>query len=515
MEENQEINDPDLQDPDQTTDSRYSWDENFQRHVMSLMISDRMFLLQSIDLIKPYYFTNKIHSKICNIVFDFFKKYRVLPIKNFIIQEFKKDITDVKTLVLYSTELNLLFDYFQPGMESRDYLQDKIVFFAKIQSVKKAFHDSLKLIDRAPESEETWSMVYDEMRNAMQTHQNFDIGLDYFKSLSDRYEKKDDDDEKKDRFIFGLDEIDREIGGGGYSRGEIISIVAGSGVGKSVMLACVTANNLLRNKKGLYISLELAEDKVAARMDAILSGLPIQNLFCHKEELFDRINKLNVPKDGVGPLIIKQFSAGTATVNTIRAYVSQLRFNGFEPDFIIIDYVGEMALHPDLKTHESRERIVRELRAMASEENVFVATAMQPNRDGKKDTKGDFGRIDDEHLADSFGQIRPLDGCISLNQNDNEKFLGIGRAYVIKQRDGKSRFTIYLKFDKESLRIQQISNSEYLFTLQKHKEEASDETNIDIVKQNWKPKKDEEVIDGIQGDYESYKEVCEQKCEDN
>jgi hypothetical protein len=250
-------------------------------------------------------------------------------------------------------------------------------------------------------------------------------------------------------------------------------------------------------------------------MDAILSGLPIQNLFCHKEELFDRINKLNVPKDGVGPLIIKQFSAGTATVNTIRAYVSQLRFNGFEPDFIIIDYVGEMALHPDLKTHESRERIVRELRAMASEENVFVATAMQPNRDGKKDTKGDFGRIDDEHLADSFGQIRPLDGCISLNQNDNEKFLGIGRAYVIKQRDGKSRFTIYLKFDKESLRIQQISNSEYLFTLQKHKEEASDETNIDIVKQNWKPKKDEEVIDGIQGDYESYKEVCEQKCEDN
>jgi hypothetical protein len=76
---------------------------------------------------------------------------------------------------------------------------------------------------------------------------------------------------------------------------------------------------------------------------------------------------------------------------------------------------------------------------------------MQPNRDAKRDGKGgERHRIDDEHLADAYGQIRPLDGCISLNQNDNEKLLGIGRGYVIKQRDGKSRYQIYLRFDKEN-----------------------------------------------------------------
>lgn len=516
------IEDPALVDPDAETNTKYLWDEDFQRHVAALLISDRQFLLQSIDLVHPNYFTNKAHSKICSIVFDFFKKYKILPRKDFIVQELKTKLQDNKSLPYYLGEVNVLFDYFQPGLEARDYLQDKIIFFAKIQAVKKAFHDALKLIDKAPESEETWGKIYDGMRDAMQTHQNFEIGLDYFKTISERYENKENEDLTKDRFIFGLESIDKEIGGGGYSRGEIISIVAGSGVGKSVMLACVAANNLKRSMKGVYISLELAEEKVATRMDAILSGLPVQELPIYKEDLFDKIANLNICKDGeIGPLIIKQFPAGTATVNTIRAYLSQLRFQGFDPDFVIVDYVGEMALHPDLKSHESRERIVRELRGMAMEENVFIATAMQPNRDGKKDNKSERGRIDDEHLADSFGQIRPLDGCISLNQNDTEKFLGIGRAYVIKQRDGKSRFQLYLSFNKESLRIIEIDRHEYLNKLNNHKEYASEETNIDMVKEMTKKKlklsddekqQDQEHMDAEEGDggMESLSEICNQ-----
>jgi archaellum biogenesis ATPase FlaH len=520
--EEQFFEDPTLQDPDGNVDTKYGWDEEFQRHITSLLISDRQFLLQSIDLVNPNYLTNKVHSKVCNIAFEFFKKYRILPRKDFIVQELKTQLKDNKSLAYYLSEVNVLFDYFQPGMEAREYLQDKIVFFAKIQAVKKAFHDSLKLIDKAPESEETWSKVYDGMREAMQTHQNFELGLDYFKTIQDRYNNKEDEKKESDRFILGLESVDKEIGGGGYSRGEIISIVAGSGVGKSVMLACIAATNLLRGKRGVYISLELAEQKVADRMDAILTGLPVQNLIGCKEDVFNKIENLdNITLDGdIGPLIIKQFPAGAATVNTIRAYISQLRFQGFDPDFVIVDYVGEMALHTELKSHESRERIVRELRGMATEEQIFMATAMQPNRDGKKDGKNERGRIDDEHLADSFGQIRPLDGCISLNQNDSEKLLGIGRAYVIKQRDGKSRFQIYLSFDKENLRIKEILNEEYRKILNQHKEYASEETNFDMVKDSkidqakktFKPPKDDEEDFGVgTGGFDSLKEVCQEE----
>lgn len=500
------LDDPTMADPDAGSATKYNWDEEFQRHIAALMIADRQFLLQSLDIVKPGYFTNKAHSKVVSIASDFFKKYRILPRKDFIQQELKSSMKENKALPYYLGEVNVLYDYFQPGMEARDYLRDKITYFAKIQSLREAFKKSLELIDKSPEDEKTWDTIYDKMREAMTVHQNFEIGVDYFKSAKDRHAAKAEETDDKDRFILGLPGIDDTISGGGYCRGEMVSIVAGSGVGKSVMLANLAATNILRGKKVIYISLELAETKIADRMDAIFTGFPVQNLTAHSKEIIEKITGFkDVAYEGeIWPLVIKQFSAGTATVNTIRAYLSQLRFHGFDPDIVIVDYVGEMATHADMKTFESREKTVRELRAMATEENVFVATAMQPNRDAKKDGKaGERNRIDDDHLADSYGQIRPLDGCISLNQNDTEKLLGLGRGYVIKQRDGLSRFQIYLRFDKESLKIYQIQREEYMSALNNHKEKAADGVGIDmigdkvtkVVKNGWAPGNNEDMDD--------------------
>lgn len=502
------FDDPKMADPDANNIAiKYKWDDEFQRHIAALMISDRQFLLESLDIVKPGYFTNKAHAKVVSIVSEFFKKYRILPRKDFIQQELKSDMKENKSLPYYLGEVNVLYDYFQPGMEAREYLRDKITYFAKIQSIREAFNKSLELIDKSPENEKTWDQVYDTMRKAMTTHQNFEVGVDYFKSSKDRYAAKAEEVDDKDRFILGLPGVDEQVSGGGYCRGEIVSIVAGSGVGKSVMLANIAATNILRSKKGVYISLELAENKIADRMDAIFTGLPVQNLISYKDEIIEKITSFKqVMYDGeIWPLVIKQFPAGTATVNTIRAYVSQLRFHGFDPDFIIVDYVGEMANHSDLKIHESKEKIVRELRALATEEDVFIATAMQPNRDAKKkDGKGDHGLIDDEHLADSYGQIRPLDCCLSLNQNDNEKKLGIGRCYVIKQRDGESRYVIYLKFDKESLKIYEIKQREYISAMNAQKEMLNDSVTMDMiddkiientVKSGWNPGNNEDMKD--------------------
>lgn len=473
--------DDDLVDPDSGEESKYSWDKEFQRHVAALIISDRQFMLQSLDLIKASYFTDKAHSKAVSVASEFFKKYRILPRKDFLIAEIKSAMKDNKALPYYLGEVNVLFDYFQPGLEARDYLQDKIIYFAKIQSLRKAFTDSMKLIDKEPESESTWDKIYNNMRDAMTTHQNFEIGVDYFKSSKDRYAEKEENTDNKDRFIMGLPGIDNLVSGGGYCRGELISVVAGSGVGKSVMLANITATNCLRGKRGLYISLELGESKIADRLDAIFTEFPVQCLLLNKDQILEKLNSFETIDYGgeIGPLVIKQFPAGQATINTIRAYISQLKFLGFTPDFFIIDYVGEMALHPELKSHESREKIVRELRALCTEENMFGATAMQPNRDAKKEASGERSRIDDQHLADAYGQIRPLDGCISLNQNDNEKKLGIGRGYVIKQRDGESRYQIYLKFDKETLRITEITQQQYIGLMNAHVNHVSEEIKID------------------------------------
>ena len=104
---------------------------------------------------------------------------------------------------------------------------------------------------------------------------------------------------------------------------------------------------------------------------------------------------------------------------------------------------------------------------------------LQPNRGSREPQKDDRGRIEEEHLADSFGQIRPLDGCFSLNQNDVEKLLGIGRCYVIKQRDGRSRYMIRLKFDLESLKISELSQDKYLDILNSHKQSVEGDVVVD------------------------------------
>jgi hypothetical protein len=102
---------------------------------------------------------------------------------------------------------------------------------------------------------------------------------------------------------------------------------------------------------------------------------------------------------------------------------------------------------------------------MATEENICIFTAMQPNKDAreaqKKDSALGDGVIDDTNLADSYGQIRPLDGCWSINQMQAEKEAGIARIFVIKHRHGKSRFTCWAQFNKETLQMKQISETRY------------------------------------------------------
>jgi len=147
--------------------------------------------------------------------------------------------------------------------------------------------------------------------------------------------------------------------------------------------------------------------------------------------------------------------------------MQQLNMVEFKPDLVVIDYIGEMKDYPGVPTYESRYRIVRDLRGLATEENVCVFTAMQPNKDAREAQKKDGGLyggdgvIDDTNLADSYGQIRPLDGCWSINQMQAEKEAGIARIFVIKHRHGKSRFTCHAKFNKNTLKMDQISEDTY------------------------------------------------------
>ena len=458
-----------LTDPDASaTEERYKYDEEFQRSIVGLILNDRWFAVQSKDIIKPLYFMDERHQILVKIVFDYLDKYCSIPTKIVVLQELSEKISnrDDKAKYHYSAEAELIYKKYVPGLESRKYHLDKIVTFAKLMGLKDAFDKSLGLIKKDPESEKTWLDIQEILKKAILVERNFDQGLDYFETFEERYSRMGKEEEQREHFTSGFENIDGALIGGGPHKGEIYSWIGLSGSGKSLALVGAALKNVMQlGKKVVYISLEMDEDSIAERFDAQISNVEINKLKEKQDMVKNALRGFSHDKEDKRMLIIKQFPAGTMTVNTLRAYMQQLYMTGFKPDLVVIDYIGEMQDYPGIPTYESRYRIVRDLRGFATEEGVCIFTAMQPNKDAreaqKKDSALGDGVIDDTNLADSYGQIRPLDGCWSINQMQAEKEAGIARIFVIKHRHGRSRFTCYAEFDMNTLQMRQISEIKY------------------------------------------------------
>jgi len=457
-----------LTNPDARKDERYRWDEDFQRMILGLLLNDRWFVNQCRELISPSYFSDERHQTLCKILFDYVDAYKSVPPKIFVVQEVRQKTSnrDEGLQLQYLAETEIIYKKFVPGLETRESLLDKIVNFAKLMSLKLAFDKSIAMVKRAPESEETWTGIREELQKALIVERNFEEGLNYFATFEERYARMAKEEEAREIFTSGFALIDDALLGGGCHRGEIYSWIGLSGSGKSLALVGAALKNVQQlGKRVLYISLEMGEDAIAERFDAQLADVDINQL----QELRDKIklafDEFNKNQEDKRMLVIKQFPAGAMSVASMRAYMQQLKMLDFTPDLLVIDYIGEMKDYPGVPTYESRYRMVRDLRGLATEENICIFTAMQPNKEAreaqKKDSTLGDGVIDDTNLADSYGQIRPLDGCWSINQMHAEKEAGIARLFVIKHRHGRSRFTCWAQFDKKTLQIKQISEVRY------------------------------------------------------
>jgi len=179
-----------LVDPDAGVEKQvYKWDKDFIREILSLMICDRQFLVEVRPIVKPVYFIEDAHRLICEILFSHFDKYHVMPTKVQLMHELRQIVSqqndEYKSQV--TQEFNILFNFYNPGLESREYYREKITNFAKIQALKVAFADCLSAIKKNPEGEETWTVVQEKLNHALAVDHNFDMGLDYFETTEERY----------------------------------------------------------------------------------------------------------------------------------------------------------------------------------------------------------------------------------------------------------------------------------------------------------------------------------------
>jgi len=419
---------------------KYDFSDNIQRGIIFLAKYSKDFYLQICSLVKPEYFEYPIHSNFYKAIKDYYEEYHSIP-KDLHLLECIKSFKGVsEDLSDYDDEIHRINTMDASCIGHTDFFLDLIEKFAQRTAMKDAITNSIGLLkdDRIGEIETL-------VRDALSINRNVDLGHAYFSGVLERFERSLKDT-KGNRFSLVFDTLNQELEGG-LSAKELAMVVAPPGVGKSLYLVNQGVAALMQNKKVLYISLEMSEDKIAARFDSVMTLISQKNLKNSLGMLQKRLGLFN-EKFPDSQLMIKEFPTGLANINDIRSLLVQLHnYEEFIPDVILVDYLELLRPTRDgLAEYQAQQRISEELRGLAVESNVLVWTATQTNRQGRA-----VKLITDSELADAYGKIRTCDYAISLNQSEEEFDDGQMRCYVMKSRNGKQRFVVPLSIDYSTL----------------------------------------------------------------
>lgn len=475
--------------------AKFRWDENFQRRILGLMLTDSFFLIQAKTLIQPEYFTNEAHVVVCQTIYDYHETYKNMPqdfvVKQLVLEKIREKPEPV--IIYFKNEIENLYEAFVPSASSREILLDKLLTFAKTQSLRIAMDLSQRDLKKDPESEEIWTKIYERFRDAMNVNKSFEMGFQYFKNFKDLFDALSEDCTEQDKFTSGFSKIDECLSGGGCKRGEIFAWIGMPGKGKSLSLVKAAVENVKRGKKCLYLSVEMDWVSISKRFTSQFTMLPHGSLLQHKKEIVELIQLGASAFEDKNRFIVKQFPSGQVDVNDIRAYLNQLELYGFKPDLLIVDYPGEMKDAPGIPQWESKYRIMRDLRGLAIQNQMCVFTAMQPNKNAASLGEAEF--IDEGTIGGSFDQFKPLDGLWSINQTNDETGAGFGRIFVVKHRNGKSRYSFTVEYDKVTLDIKECSEGIYRIGMHNYIEARSSEIGLDGGVQNKQVQNDKQEME--------------------
>ena len=429
----------------------YSFSDNIQRGIIYLVKHDKDFYSQISSLIKSEYFEYPSYAFIFDRIKSHYDKYKVIPPDDILLEDIKKNLPKGQLLSEYEDDLEQINNIDSSVNENREFVLDLIEDFARKQAISQAIKDSVVLL-----KENRISEIEEKVRAAMLVSREVNVGQLYFQDVDNRFHRLFDNKQKqKYKTVFNTF---NEFLDGGLNGKELAIVIAPPGVGKSLYLVNQGAIALKENKKVLYISLEMAEDKIAQRFDSILTLVPNHKL---KDKttypiLKERLTQVQKKFDGA-QLIIKEFPVGQLNVNQIRALLVQLKLHhDFVPEILIVDYLELLRPNRQIDAeYMAQERIAQELRGLAMEHNILVWTATQTNRSGKK-----VATITDAELGDSYGKIRPADWAISLNQTEEEYEKGRMRVYVVKARDAKQHYRISASVNYVNLTMEEISEAE-------------------------------------------------------
>lgn len=425
-----------------------------EKTIISHLVFNEAFARKTLPFLKDEYFHNHHEKTVYKLIDTYVKKYNSTPTKEVLHIELKNKEGLSENTYKESKEL---IDNLTVENTEVQWLLDSTEKFCQEKAIYNAIMASIKILDDKTGTTSTGS-IPTLLSDALGVSFDVSIGHDYFANSDDRFNFYH---RKEEHIPFDLDLLNK-ITKGGLVRKTLNIALAGTGVGKSLFMCHCASYNLTQGKNVLYITMEMAEEKIAERIDANLLNVTVDELSILPKDSYDKkINRLK--EKTVGKLVIKEYPTASAGSGHFRHLLNELRIKrNFVPDIIYIDYLNicsssRIKSGSNVNSYTYIKAIAEELRGLAVEFNVPVVSATQT-------TRGGYGNSDVEltDTSESFGLPATADLMFALIST--EELEDRGQLMVKQLKNRYNDPTLHRRFvvgiDRAKMRLFDVDSSE-------------------------------------------------------
>ena len=420
--------------------------------ILKHLLNDENYTRRSLPYLKAEYFSEKSDKFVFEAIDKFINKYNNMPTREALILEIDSgsNITDSDFESCKSTISELVVT----EEENEEWLLETTEKFCQEKALYNAIMDSISIIDSKDET----GKIPEILTKALGVSFDPNIGHDFIDDSEERY---DFYHKVEERIPFDLDYMNR-ITSDGLPKKTLNIILAGTGVGKSLVMCHMSAANLMDGKNVLYITLEMAEERIAERIDANLLNVPLDELVDLSKDMYDK--KISQVKNKTtGKLIVKEYPTAVAGTGHFRHLINELKLKRtFIPDIVYVDYLNicassRMKMGAAVNSYTYIKAIAEELRGLAVEKDIPIISATQTTRSGFSNSDPGL-----EDTSESFGLPATADFMIALITTEE---LEASNQIMIKQL--KNRYNDLAKYkrfvvgiDRAKMRLYDIDDNE-------------------------------------------------------
>ena len=442
--------------------------DNVELLVLRSLLYNEDYARKVVPFIRGDYFEQPSQKIVFEEVSEFITEYDELPSKEalYIEVEKREDVNEE----IYK-QVKELIGVLDDSPADQDWLVNTSEKWCRDRAIYLALMESIQLAD-GKDDKKGRDAIPSILSDALAVSFDNNIGHDYLQDYEERYESYH---RKEDKIPFDLEYFNK-ITKGGIPNKTLNIALAGTGVGKSLFMCHMASSSLLGGSNVLYITLEMAEEKIAERIDANLLNVNIQEITDLPKPMFD--NKVTaLSKKTQGQLIIKEYPTASAHSGHFKALLNELALKkSFRPDIIFIDYLNICASsryrgNANVNSYSYIKAIAEELRGLAVEANVPIVSATQTTRSGFASSD-----VDLTDTSESFGLPATADLMFALISTDELESLG---QILVKQL--KNRYndpTINKRFivgiDRAKMRLYDVEQKAQSDLLDSGQEEEYD-----------------------------------------